>query len=699
MCAARPLVPTPQDCQAQWSSGFSMAEEKLPKAVNVNIGVLGHIDSGKTSLCRMLSTICSTASMDGSTQSKERGITLDLGFSSFSCDAPDHFKEQGLDVLQFCLVDCPGHASLIRTVIGGAQIIDLCMLVIDVNKGIQTQTAECLVVSEILANQLIIVLNKVDMIPAEKREKVLKGVIKKLRVTFAASKFGATLPFVCVAASPQDNSPPIGVEGLIELLKSKLVVPDRDHAGPFMFSFDHAFPIKGQGTVLTGTVLSGSVRPQQGIVVPALGEAGKNKKVRSLQMFKKPVQEAKQGDRVAMCVAALDSKELERGIIIGEKFPVPTLDACICVVHRLSYFKQSVLTKAKFHVTLGHQTVMATAHFFCPLDGRASPSSSSAAAPPSSGDAVAASSAAQGKAAAPTTSPSLAMGCGALAAETQQNWPKSFDFSSTYLHLDELFQSAAPVEYENNDGDMIKICEGPGLGRMLCYVNGELRGEVTELKFDPNSGRLSIQEDQPLGIASDSRSLVPLKDRDRVISLLSWLAQKCLVPGLPPMEQEPLAFVLLVLEKPVLCPIGSLLIASKLDFDIHSPNCRIAFFGRVLNQMDPKDFSSLRVVKMKSKSGTLERFDKQDRTLMICGDMMSADTDFSLFSGKKVVHEQTGAEGIIEGLFGQEGKFKVRFKEELKIKTDAKGNVKSGERISMYFKRFNFEKSARGFTQ
>lgn len=416
-------------------------------------------------------------------------------------------------------------------------------------------------------------------------------------------------------------------------------------------------------------------------------------------MFKKTVPDAQQGDRVAMCVAALDAKELERGIVIGEKFPVPTLDACVCVVHRLSYFKQAALTKAKFHITLGHQTVMATAHFFCPLDGRASPSTSSAAAHSSSDDAPAASAATQGKAAAPATSPSLAMGCGALAAETQQNWPKSFDFSRTYLHIDELFQAGAPVEYENNDGDIIKISEGPGLGRMLWYVNGELRGEVTELMFEPNSGRLSIQEDQPLGIAADSRSIVPLKDRDRVVSLLSWLAQKCLVPGLPPMEEEPLAFVLLVLERPVLCPLGSLLIASKLDFDIHSPNCRIAFFGRVLNQMDPKDFSALRIVKMKSKIGNLERFDKQDRTLMICTDMLSADTDFSLFSGKKVVHEQTGAEGIIEGLFGQEGKFKVRFKEELKLKTDAKGNVKGGEQITLYFKRFNFEKSVRGFIQ
>merc|ERR1719428_765413 len=167
--------------------------------INVNIGILGHIDSGKTSLCRALSTITSTASLDKAPESASRGITLDLGFSSFSVESPDHFKEKGFETIQFCLVDCPGHASLIRTVIGGAQIIDLCAQVIDANKGIQAQTAECLVVAEILANQLVIILNKIDMIPEAKREKTLRSVIKMLKQTFVKTKFGENLPMACVS--------------------------------------------------------------------------------------------------------------------------------------------------------------------------------------------------------------------------------------------------------------------------------------------------------------------------------------------------------------------------------------------------------------------------------------------------------------------------------------------------------------------
>lgn len=102
--------------------------------LNINVGILGHVDSGKTSLVRSLSTSLSTAALDKNPQSQARGITLDLGFSAFTVPMPEHLKknddaENKFDYLQFTLVDCPGHASLIRTIIGGAQIIDMMLLV------------------------------------------------------------------------------------------------------------------------------------------------------------------------------------------------------------------------------------------------------------------------------------------------------------------------------------------------------------------------------------------------------------------------------------------------------------------------------------------------------------------------------------------------------------------------------------------
>jgi len=153
---------------------------KPHEVLNVNVGVLGHVDSGKTSLVKALSTLLSTASLDKNPQSIARGITLDLGFSAFLLPLPDRLESQmaaaasaaqeqdasappaaPFRALQFTLVDCPGHASLIRTIIGGAQIIDMMILVVNVLKGIQTQTAECLVIGEICTKHLIVVLNKV----------------------------------------------------------------------------------------------------------------------------------------------------------------------------------------------------------------------------------------------------------------------------------------------------------------------------------------------------------------------------------------------------------------------------------------------------------------------------------------------------------------------------------------------------------
>ena len=150
------------------------------RVLNVNVGILGHIDSGKTSLARALSTHFSTASLDKHPQSTERGITLDLGFSSFTAPVPENLKHLPYDEIQFTLVDCPGHASLIKTVLGGAQIIDVMMLVVDVNKGIQTQTAECLVVCEITTSELLVVMNKVDMIPEASREDKIAKMTARL---------------------------------------------------------------------------------------------------------------------------------------------------------------------------------------------------------------------------------------------------------------------------------------------------------------------------------------------------------------------------------------------------------------------------------------------------------------------------------------------------------------------------------------
>ena len=137
----------------------------------------------------MISTLSSTAAFDKNPQSQERGITLDLGFSAFILDAPDDLKEKGIEKLNCTLVDCPGHASLIRTIIGGAQIIDMFILVIDITKGMQTQTAEGLIIGELTTDNIIVVLNKIDSIPLEKRNEQVEKVFIFFKFIFYLKYF------------------------------------------------------------------------------------------------------------------------------------------------------------------------------------------------------------------------------------------------------------------------------------------------------------------------------------------------------------------------------------------------------------------------------------------------------------------------------------------------------------------------------
>jgi len=155
-------------------------------------------------------------------------------------------------------------ASLIRTIIGGAQIIDLMILVVDIIKGMQTQTAECMVIGEITCSHLMVVLNKVDLLPSDSKEASIQKMVKKMRATLSKTKF-RDAPIVAVAAKiggheNTASSEAIGMDELIQTLKKMTYLPAREPNGDFVFAVDHCFSIKGQGTVMTGTVLNGSIK-------------------------------------------------------------------------------------------------------------------------------------------------------------------------------------------------------------------------------------------------------------------------------------------------------------------------------------------------------------------------------------------------------------------------------------------------------
>ncbi|GAX16209.1 hypothetical protein FisN_3Hh309 [Fistulifera solaris] len=349
--------------------------------LNVNVGVLGHVDSGKTSLVKALSTLLSTAALDKSKESRERGMTLDLGFSCFFLDLPEHLQQHFPDKkkLQITLVDCPGHASLIRTIIGGAQIIDMVLLIVDAVKGWQAQTTECLVLAQLTSPHLLVALNKADMFEPNEREKQLEAAKSKVRQRLIGTRF-ADAPMVGVAACVGGEKAAANAEEtkssvlhetyqmdlLVDLLKAKLPPPRRSVTNeakeqPFYFSVDHCFPIRGRGTVLTGTVLSGFAAVNDGIEFPSLGM---DRKIKSIQMFKRQVQHIQQGDRAGICVSNLDAKLLERGIVAAPG-AVPLWKGAIALVRKVPYYTSGkLMCNSKFHISVGHTTVMATLTFW-----------------------------------------------------------------------------------------------------------------------------------------------------------------------------------------------------------------------------------------------------------------------------------------------------------------------------------------------
>uniref|UniRef100_A0A2K5VYF3 Eukaryotic elongation factor, selenocysteine-tRNA specific n=1 Tax=Macaca fascicularis TaxID=9541 RepID=A0A2K5VYF3_MACFA len=472
------------------------------RRVNVNVGVLGHIDSGKTALARALSTTASTAAFDKQPQSRERGITLDLGFSCFSVPlparlrsslpefqaAPEPEPEAGEPLLQVTLVDCPGHASLIRTIIGGAQIIDLMMLVIDVTKGMQTQSAECLVIGQIACQKLVVVLNKIDLLAEGKRQAAVDKMTKKMQKTLENTKFRGA-PIIPVAAKPggpeaPETEAPQGIPELIEVVK----------------------------------------------------------KVKSMQMFHMPITSAMQGDRLGICVTQFDPKLLERGLVCAPE-SLHTVHAALISVEKIPYFRGPLQTKAKFHITVGHETVMGRLMFFSPA--------------PDNFD--------------------------------QEPILDSFDFSQEYLFQEQyLSKDLAPAVTNNDEAD-------------------KKAGQATE--------------------------------------------------GHCPRQQ----WALVEFEKPVTCPRLCLVIGSRLDADIHTNTCRLAFHGILLHGLEDRNYADsflprLKVYKLKHKHGLVER--AMDDYSVIGRSLFKKETNIQLFVGLKV-HLSTGELGVIDSAFGQSGKFKI----------------------------------------
>ena len=349
-------------------------DNNLSKILNINVGILGHVDSGKTSLSKMISSISSTASFDKNPQSKERGITLDLGFSALYIQTPKILKNIfpnnkkiiQSEYIQITLVDCPGHASLIRTIISGASIIDTMILVIDSVKGIQMQTVECIALSEILCEKITIALSKIDLL--KNKEDLIPKKIDKLKQIFSKTKFGKEIPIVPTTTIDQDKyniekTIKLLIKNIIECIDFKTKYNESNNKSDLLIAYiDHCFKIKNKGTVATGTIMKGNLKINDEIFFPELS----NKfMVKEIQIFRKSVKSATKGDRVGLLIKNLDNQKVERTIItsVGSK-EVNYLEGGILLLRKINLYKDKLKSNNKYYLMIGNQGISAKCLFF-----------------------------------------------------------------------------------------------------------------------------------------------------------------------------------------------------------------------------------------------------------------------------------------------------------------------------------------------
>lgn len=274
------------------------------------LGTAGHIDHGKSSLVKALTGI----DPDRLKEEKERGITLDLGFASLDLPSGNRLG----------IIDVPGHEGLIKNMLAGAGGIDLVMLVIAADEGIMPQTREHLAICDLLhVKKGVIVLTKIDMVEEDWLELVKTEVRDFVKGTFLEKS-----AIISVSSSTGQNIPML-VQELDRLAKE---VEPKSPNGILRLPIDRVFTMKGFGTVITGTLLSGTISQDQDVLILP---KGLKTKVRGLQSHNQKVQRAVAGQRVAVNLQSVEKQEISRGdtvVSMGFLAPTTALDASLYIL-------------------------------------------------------------------------------------------------------------------------------------------------------------------------------------------------------------------------------------------------------------------------------------------------------------------------------------------------------------------------------
>ena len=318
-----------------------MAKQKFERTKpHVNIGTIGHIDHGKTTLTAAITkylsffgdaTFTDYANIDKAPEEKARGITINTAHVEYQTnDRIGHNYKTGEDGVQlqgrhYAHVDCPGHADYIKNMITGAAQMDGAILVIAASDGPMAQTKEHLLLAR-QANvpSALVFLNKVDQVDAEE---LLELAELAARETLAFYGFpGGDTPIIRGAAlnalvsdSTDPNAPEYKcIEELMQAVDSWIPTPDRKADQPFLMPVEDVFTISGRGTVATGRVERGQIKKNEPVEIVGLMEEKKSTVVTDIEMFHKLLDFAEAGDNIGALLRGVDKKSIERGQVLSK---------------------------------------------------------------------------------------------------------------------------------------------------------------------------------------------------------------------------------------------------------------------------------------------------------------------------------------------------------------------------------------------
>ncbi|MGL5729950.1 MAG: elongation factor Tu [Bacteroidales bacterium] len=294
-----------------------MAKEVFQRSKpHVNIGTIGHVDHGKTTLTAAITTVlakkgfCETKSfdqIDNAPEEKERGITINTAHVEYETEAR-HYAH----------VDCPGHADYVKNMVTGAAQMDGAIIVVAATDGPMPQTREhILLARQVNVPRIVVFMNKCDMVDDEE---MLELVEMEMRDLLSFYKFdGDNTPVIRGSALGALNGVAEWEDKLMELMNNVdtwIELPPRAIDKPFLMPIEDVFSITGRGTVATGRIESGIIKTGDEVQIIGLGAEAKKSVVTGVEMFRKILDRGEAGDNVGLLLRGIDKNEIKRGMVM-----------------------------------------------------------------------------------------------------------------------------------------------------------------------------------------------------------------------------------------------------------------------------------------------------------------------------------------------------------------------------------------------